>query len=210
VTGNNTGNNTGGIFDGGTTSAFGQKWVGQNLGHAIKGTMDTIVASSGALNTTLTKLIGGTALAVIPKSSLRAKDVFRVKLWGTNTSTVANVTTLTIRIGTNGTTADGAVMTVALPASAAAGTTIPFEIELLMVIRTIGAAATVHGTARMHNQNVTSNATASVGISIFQSQVVIPTFATFSSLVDNYINVSHVTAATTTTNTFQGGTLEWI
>src|SRR5206468_11333952 len=99
--------------------------------------------------------------------------------WGTCTATVANVVTIRIRIGAAGTTGDTAAMTITFPASAAAGTTIPFEVEGTMTIRTLGAAATVHGTARFHNQNVTSNATASVGISVFQSQVIIPTFATF-------------------------------
>lgn len=174
------------------------------------------VAPTGALNTTLTLLAGGLppALAGGPApSSLRALcvgDCFRFRVWGTNTSTVAGITTLTIRIGTAGTTGDGAVMTIALPISAGSGTTIPFEVEGLMTIRTLGSAATAHGTARLHNQNVTSNSTASVGISVFQSQVIIPTFATFDSTAANFIELCHVTAATTTTNTIQGALLEWV
>jgi hypothetical protein len=174
------------------------------------------VAATAGLNTTLTLLAGGLppALASGPAPSslrqLQVGDCIRFRVWGTNTSTVAGITTLTLRIGTAGTTGDAAVMTVALPISAASGTTVPFEVEGLMTIRTLGAAATVHGTARLHNQNVTSNATASVGISVFQSQVIIPTFANFDSTASNFISLCHVTAATTTTNTIQGALLEWV
>jgi len=208
--GNTTVDNTGTIFDGGATSTFGQRFVDDNVGHAIRGVMDAMVAATGALNTTLTLLFGGAAKAPLPANSVRVKDQFRIKVWGTNTSTVAGITTLTIRIGTAGTTADAAVMTIALPISAAAGTAIPWSVDAIMSIRTIGAAATVHGTAIMVNQSVTSNATASTGISVFADQIIIPTFATFNSTVANYIEVCHVTAATTTTNTIQGGLIEWL
>jgi hypothetical protein len=208
--GNTTANSTGTIFDGGATSTFGQKFITANLGHAIKGKMDAIVAATAGLNTTETVIIGGLAKAVIPKNSLTVGDQFKIRIWGTTTATVANVTTIRIRIGTAGTTGDGAVMTITLPASAAAGTTIPFDIEAVMTIRTTGGSASVHGTAVIRNQSVTSNATASTGIMIFATQVIIPTFATFASNVANYIEVTHVTAATTTTNTIQGGFLEWL
>lgn len=169
------------------------------------------VAATGALNTTLTLLAGGKNLTnPLQLRTLSAGDSFRFTVWGTNTSSASGVTTLTVRIGTAGTTADGAVMTIDLPASATSGTAVPWEVDALMTVRTLGTAATVHGTARLHNQNVTSNATASVGISIFQSQIVVPTFATFDSTASNYISICHVTAATTTTNTIQGAVIEWL
>lgn len=207
--GNTTANNTGTIFDGGTTSGQGMKFIEDNVGHALRGVLDARTTATAAINTTLTLIVGGINLAPLPKNSVRVKDMFRFEIWGTNTSTVAGITTLTIRIGVNGTTADAAVMTVALPISAAAGTAIPWNVKGTMVIRTIGAAATVHGTAVMVNQSVTSNATASTGISVFADQVIIPTFATFDSTAVNYIELCHVTAATTTTNTIQGASLEW-
>jgi len=169
-----------------------------------------VVAPTAALNTTLTLLAGGVTPPPTALEALSVGDCFRFRVWGTNTSTVAGITTLTVRIGTTGTVSDAAVMTVALPISAASGTAIPFEVDGLMTIRTLGTAATVHGTARLHNQNVTSNATASVGISVFQSQVIIPTFATFDSTAANFIELCHVTAATTTTNTIQGALIEWV
>jgi hypothetical protein len=168
------------------------------------------VGPTAALNTTLTLLAGGFNASPLPIRALVVGDCFRFRVWGTNTSTVAGITTFTVRIGVAGTVSDAAVMTIAVPISAASGTDVPFEIEGLMVVRTLGTAATVHGTARLHNQNVTSNSTASVGISVFQSQVIIPTFATFNSTAANYISLCHVTAAITTTNTIQGAVIEWL
>lgn len=209
MAGNTTANNTGTVLDGGVPTAQNTKLVTGNVGFAVKGVMDTKVAATAGLNTTETILIGGVNKAPLPANCLTIGDTFEFELWGTNTSTVGNVTTFRIRIGVNGTTADGAVMTVALPVSAAAGTTIPFHVRGVMTIRTLGAAATVHGSAFFINQSVTSNATASTGISVFADQVIIPTFATFASTAANYIEVTHVTAATTTTSTFQGGWLRW-
>lgn len=211
ITGNDVANNTtNNINDGGSVTGFNQKIVEDNIGHIVRGRLGVSVAATAGINTTETILAGGLNVAPLPANCLTAGTVIKFKTWGTCTPTVANATTFRLRIGTAGTTADGAVWTGVTPVSAVTGTAIPFEIEGSMTIRTTGAAATVHGTMRIHNQSLTSNATASTGIMVFSNQVVIPTFATFSTTVSNYISLTMVTGAATTTNTMQGAVLEVI
>lgn len=211
ITGNNVaGNTTSNINDGGSVTGFNQKQVQDNVGQALQGQLDALAAPTAGFNTVETILAGGLNVSPIPANAFVAKDSVAFKIWGTCTATVANNTTIRIRIGTAGTTADTAVFTGTIANGAAAGTTIPFEINGLMTIRTVGAAATVHGTMTLINQSVTSNATASTGIVIFADQVYIPTFAAFNSTVNNYITLTAVTAATTTTHTIQGAVLDYL
>lgn len=159
----------------------------------------SIVAASAAINTVETLLVKTSAL---PANRLVAGTTLRVTLWGTCTSTAANVSTFRIRIGTNGTTADGVVQTVATAVAATTGTAVTFTVTFDIVIRTTGASATSHGSMTLLNSGTT-------GIAAQTTQNILPTFATFNTTTaNNVISITYQAAAATTTTTFQGANIE--
>lgn len=161
----------------------------------------SIVAASAAINTTETLLVKSSAMAA---NRFVAGSVLRITAWGTCTSTAANVSTFRVRIGVNGTTADGVVQAAATAVSANAGTAIPFKITWDIVIRTVSATATTHGSMTLLNLGTT-------GIAAQTTQLVIPTFSTFDSTASNMIvDLTYQSAATTTTCTFQGANIEFV
>lgn len=162
-----------------------------------------IVATSGAINTAETIIVGGLNSIRFKANSLKVGSVIRATLQGTCTSTAANASTWKIRIGTAGTTSDGAVFTAANSVAQTSGTTIPFVAELVMTVRTLGAAATLSGYLRLINTGTT-------GISQVESQTVTATVAAFDSTVDNWLSVTYVAAASTTTSTFQNAFVELV
>jgi len=163
--------------------------------------ISAIIATSGAINTTETIIVGGINNARLGANQAKAGTTLRATLQGTCTSTVANASTWRIRIGTLGTTADTAVLTAANSVAAASGTSIPFLCDVYLTIRTIGAAATISGYIVLTNTGVT-------GISAVTVQVVTATAVAFNSTVDNWISVTYASAAATTTSTFQNAILE--
>lgn len=163
----------------------------------------SIVATSGAINTTETIIVGGLNNIRIKANSLKVGTLLRFTLQGTCTSTAANASTWKLRFGTAGTTSDAAIVTAANSVAAASGTNIPFVAELVMTVRTIGAAATCSGYLRLINTGVT-------GISAVESQTVAATVAAFDTTVDNWIEATYVAAATTTTSTFQNAFAEMV
>lgn len=157
----------------------------------------SIVAASAAINTTETII----ASAAYHANKAKVGSVIRATLEGTCTSTAANASTWRIRLGPLGTTADTAIFTAANSVAAASGTDVPFKAELVLTVRTLGATATVAGYLVLMNTGVT-------GISAVTLQIVPATVLTFDSTVDNILSVSYVSAATTTTSTFQNAFIE--
>lgn len=201
-------NTTGGITDSGSVTGFSQKNVTNNVGDLLYGRIASTVANSAAINTVETIVVGGTNNAPIPANALKPGVIIKVTLEGTNTSTVAGISTFRVRFGTAGTTADTAILTAALPASAAAGTNIPFQIVIYITIRTIGAAGTVVGILDARNDSGATVATASTGIMVVPTELIVGTPAAINTTVASYISVTCQTAAATTTNTFQQGIIE--
>ena len=167
---------------------------GQNALHSL-------TAATGAINTTETIITGGLNNARIYANMLKVGTTIRATMQGTCTSTVANASTWRFRLGTLGTTADGVIASAANSVAAASGTNIPFEAQLILTVRTIGAAATLSGYLKLCNTGVT-------GISAVTVQVVQATASAFNSTVDNWLSATYVSAATTTTSTFQNAMLE--
>lgn len=163
----------------------------------------SIVATSGAINTSETIIVGGLNVIRLKANSLKVGSVISATLQGTCTSSAANASTWRLRIGTAGTTADGAVFTAANSVAAASGTNIPFVAQLTMTVRTIGAAATLSGYLELRNTGVT-------GISAVTVQTVAATVAAFNSTVDNWLSATYVAAAATTTSTFQNAFVQLI
>lgn len=161
----------------------------------------SITATSGAISNSETIIVGGLNNFRLYANQCKVGTTFRITLEGTCTSSAANASTWKIRIGTAGTTSDGAVFTAANSVAAASGTNIPFEATLVMTIRTIGAAATIQGYLKLVNTGVT-------GISAVTAQVVEATAAAFDSTVANWISATYVAAAGTTACTFRVAAIE--
>jgi hypothetical protein len=165
-----------------------------------------IVADSGAINTTETIIVKTPALAA---NRLIVGTVIRIPFVATNTSTVANVSTFTLRMGTLGTTSDPAIFTSAMAASATSGTNVAFEGEVICTVRTIGASGTGFCKVKLVNPNATSVATASTGISVIPLQLVLPSMSTFNTTTaGNILSLSYKSAATTTTSIFKEAVIE--
>lgn len=174
-----------------TLGSAGQIWI-----PSLQSSMAT---ASAAINTTETVL----ATLTVPLGLVQVGGVFRWKLAATCTSTAANVATYTLRCGTTGTTSDASCATWTTTA-ATSGTNNPFTIEADYVIRTLGAPGTGYGIYQFINQNAVGASTVSVFAAIPASNTgPVTTTATKWS-------ITYVTAATTTTSTFQTASVEYL
>lgn len=200
------GNTTAGITDSGTVANQNQKDVSNNLGATVKGLIASNTAATGAINTTETIVAGGKAVngatCVIPANSLQIGNVIRIVMHGTCTSSAANVSTFTLRMGTAGTTADASVATAATSIAAVTGTNIGFTAIMDFTVLTLGATGTIVGTMVLLNTGVT-------GISTNNTQSInLTATATLNTTTANYLEVTYKSAATTTTSTFQSAYIE--
>lgn len=184
------------IGDGSTKWSLAQYAGGQGI-------LASSVAASAAINTTETILAGGlNTAAFFPANSLSVGDTIRITLLGANTSSAANNSTFRARIGTAGTTSDGAAAS-GVVASAASGTGVPFRVVIEFTVRTLGASGTIAGTLSIINEGTT-------GIATTATKVVALSVNTINTTVSNYLSVTYVSAATTTTSTFQNAFIEWL
>lgn len=151
------------------------------------------VAASSAINTTETIV---TPTFLVKANTMQPGTVYRVKISGTCTSTNADVNTFTLRYGTAGTISDSAIATVA--PTAATGSAIPFQVEFTFVCRTATTAAAF---GLLRNSGVTGCSNAAVLPGDTGTD-------TISTVLDRYLSVSYLSAATTTTVTVQLATIE--
>lgn len=151
----------------------------------------SMTSTSAAINTTETILTSATLAA----NSLKAGTTFRCYASGTCTSTVANASNFRVRIGTAGTSAD-AIAAVVTSTAATSGTAIPFFAEFIVTIRTSGSSGTALGAANLSNNGITGVSAAAQVVGQVTATV------TVNTTVSNIIQVSYVSAATTTTSTF--------
>jgi hypothetical protein len=191
--------NTTNLTDNSTTPSTAVKIIANNSG--MPGAPVPMTAASAAINTTETY---PTAAIYLPPNSPLAGSTYRLTLFATCTSTVGNVSTFTVRVGTTGTTpASDTTATAALATSAASasGTTIPFRAEILCTFRTVGASTTVECALMVTNTGTT-------GILAVASAGAIATTGAYNNNTALYLNVSYKAAAATTTSTFQMGVWE--
>ncbi len=157
-------------------------------------------SNSAAINTTATYI---TPAFAIPANSLNAGDSFEITIQGTCTSTAANVSTFTVRMGTAGTTADTSVL--ALTCTAAnSGTNIPFSIRAIVVVRTTGAPGTAVADISLMNKGVTGVSAVTNTVEGLGATANITTTGTL------YLGVTYSSAAATTTCTFRNMTIRKI
>lgn len=160
-----------------------------------------ITATSSGISNTETIVVGGLNNCRIKANQLKVGTTIRATLVGTCTSTAANASTWRFRMGTAGTTSDGVIGSAATSVAAASGTNIPFVCEMVLTVRTIGGTAALVGYVELRNTGVT-------GVSAVTVQTVILTPSTWDSTVDNWLSVTYVAAANTTTCTFQNAFIE--
>lgn len=201
-----TGNTTGSLNDLGTIATNVSKAIGTNLGGALAGV--PLVSTTAGLNTTETVL----AAAPGGLNGLQVGTTYRFKAFGTCTASVANASTLTIRFGTAGSTADASCATFTTATSAATGTAIPFMVEILFTVRANNVTTgTLVGGGVVNNQFLTAQGTATTGISIVQNQVIaLAATATLNTTLNGFFTVSYKSAAVTTTATFTAAFLECV
>lgn len=118
---------------------------------------------------TLTQLTGSSFRII---NRLRPGSTFRWYVSGTCAAAGTAANTITVRIGTNNSTADAAVATITTTVGTAAISQYAFEVEF--TVRTIGAAATATGFCRINNS-------ANAGFVNTTTAALNPTMATFDS-----------------------------
>lgn len=157
---------------------------------------DAITAASAGINSTQTVVES----ISIPANSLKAGTTYRIKASGVCTSSAANASNFRARIGT--TTLTGNIAAEVTPTAAASGTNIPFSVELIFTVRTIGASGTAIGSGTLLNNGVTGVSAAAVVV----GQVT--TAVTVDTTVANLVELTYQAAAATTTCTFHNALIE--
>lgn len=162
---------------------------------AIQYNASQTVAASAAINTVSTYI---SAAFSLPAGFLTAGQRFRIRVWGTCTTTVANTTTFTVRLGAAGTTADASIAANIQNTAGTTGTNIPFHIDVDVVIRVAGASGTTAVQAIILS-------TGNTGISNSIGGGVSPTVVTTAINMTGALKlgISFVSSAATTTCTFQ-------
>jgi hypothetical protein len=158
------------------------------------------ITASAAINTTATYISPNTF--VLQPNTLQVGDVFKITIYGTNTSTVAGANTFTPRLGSLGTVADTA-LTAFASTSAASGTAVPFVLEIQLVVRAIGASGSIYCFGKLNNNGVT-------GISAITNVINAGGVTSINTTGNLILGCSLVTVATTTTTTIQSCIIEKI
>jgi hypothetical protein len=165
----------------------------------VEDCVSSTTADSAGINTSET-IVGQTPQ--YPSNSFVAGTVFHITAWGRTTDTVANASTFKVRIGSGGTTSDAAAVTLTTGASGTSGTNVAFNLDMDITIRGTGSGTSATLTAR--NKLFSGNA----GIQGATSQSIgSPTLAGFDTTAANFISLTYVSAATTTTSTFEQVTI---
>jgi hypothetical protein len=169
------------------------------------------VAATAAINTTETLLVSQalqtsqTVLGNTIPGTLQAGSLIRVTIGGTTTSTNADVSTFALRMGILGTTADASVATWTVTSSGS-GTNVVFIARLDITVRTLatsGANGTGYGFLSVQNTGATGLvAVTNTDVAAAAAITALPT------LTATFADITYVSAATTTTTTFQTATIE--
>lgn len=148
----------------------------------------TSIVDQAIAAATLTLLTG--SLVVAPPQGFQVGTVLRWTITGTGGALGVAANTITVRIGTAGTTADAAVATFTTTVGTAAAS--EFKIVIELTIRTLGAAATAMAECTINNSAAAGFINATVN-------VLAGTMAAFSTLVaQQFVHVDLLTGAAKT------------
>ncbi len=169
--------------------------------HQSPGGIASIVAASAGINTVETRAVG----ASIPIGMLKAGTVLRIKAFCFITSTVDNLATFNLRLGPTTLTGNIPAALAAHCGNSGTVTAAGLLIDLLLTIRTAGASGTCYG--------VGSALSLSSGAAVTQAlddanQLFTPASVAVDTTVVNVVELTCVTAGSTTTVTFQVGVIE--
>jgi hypothetical protein len=164
---------------------------------------DARTAATSAFTTTETILTPAVATDNrLMASGFRAGTTLRFTIWGTSTiSTAAGTAQFRVRIGTNNSTGDTAVLDSGAFATGGVGGPIAFRITVTMTIRSLGASAAVSGVYDITCDSATG------GIAAAITRVINGTAATFASTGAVYVNITGVGSANCSI-TVQGCSME--
>jgi hypothetical protein len=177
-------------------------WLGQAqvAGSLASANSIRTAANSAGINTAETIIVQAPLIPgpTTAPGTLKLGTRIVAVLNGTDTNTVANTSTFTVRAGILGTTADQSLGTFVTAVSGSTGTAVAFTLTLDFTVTSLGATGTAQGTATL--------ITATAGI----TGATLTTLATLSltnlaTTTATFIEVTALTAATTTTNTFLAG-----
>jgi len=189
----------------GVNNASAALQIYNNTGNRLAWLPDTNIGITGALagRSTATSGINTTETIVLVDAGMgtgiwQVGNTIHCVLWGTCTSSVANVSTFTLRAGTGGTTSDASIATATVTA-AASGTSIPFYVDIVFTITATGTTGTIAGAMNLTNNGTTGIAAAATTVASLTAT------ATLNTTSATAISLSYKSAATTTTTTFNGG-----
>lgn len=196
VTGSTTGNNTGGIFDGGTGL---EKNVDYNIGSVNTGGL----SSKGT--TTAVTTAGGEVL-IAPTQTIAPRDwkvgtTLRMTAWGISTGVAGGTAIFKIHAGTLGTVAGDAAVLTGPTITGAVGAAISWRCVIDLTVSAIGGSGTIIGTFVLTNDGVT-------GISNAAQVQKKPTVATFATTTITKIEPSLLLATASHAVTVEGCVLE--
>jgi hypothetical protein len=189
---------------------LGQAPVAGAAAGAIRRAM---TAATAAINTAETVLIN--VPLVIPSTylnntllgTLNVGSLIRATVIGTCTSSNADVSTFTLRMGTAGTTSDASIATWVVTSSGG-GTNQPFRVVIEITIRTLGSSGTGYGLMTVTSTGAATGV--STGIQAFPVTNVnsAAALSAVPTTTATYLDITYVSAASTTTCTFQEAYVE--
>jgi len=165
--------------------------------HRSPGCVAAIAAASASITTAEVQVVGYT----VPLGTLTAGSTFRITGSGGVTSTVGNVITIRIRIGTA--TLTGNIPISIGPTATATAAGDGFTLDALVTVRTIGATGTIAG-------QMTGLGKAAQPWTVANSVGVTGTTVVVNTTVANILELTCVTAATTTAVIWHTAAIEWI
>ncbi len=160
--------------------------------------ISSAIAASAAIANTDTLITNGLYLS---QRALTAGSKIKITLWGTCTSSNASAQIFSIRFGKLNTKADGAIATLTVDADAA-GTNIPFCIEIDITVRTIDSAGTIYGYGKVTTHGGTGLYAEEVGI------IALAGALAMNMNEPGYLNVSYISGHANTATTFQNAIVE--
>ncbi len=168
--------------------------------HQSPGGIASIIAASAGLNTVETRVVGATA----PIGLFKAGTVLAIIAYGTLTSTVDNVCTFNLRIGPTTLTGVIPATLAAHPGNSGTTTTAPFVLTAWITIRTVGASGTAYGFGEVVSRPTGAAVTQALAEA---NALFTPANVTVDTTAANEVELTFVSAGTTSTATFQGAVI---
>lgn len=171
--------------------------------HQSPGGVASIVAATAGIQNVETQVVGAT----LPAGYLAAGTVLEFEAYGTITSTVDNVVTLNLRIGTTTLTGNIPAALAIHCGNAGTVTAAPFFLRALVTCRTAGASGTIYGWGIV----ISASTGATTGQAFaLTNEVFVPSSVAVDTTAAKIAELTCVTAATTTTVTFQAAQISLV